>query len=85
MKRRSIALSAAVALLSMVITSCADSRSGNSSPGEKPTSSPTPEVKETFVVIADAVPTVSSTSSTTTTIPTTEKEETTTDEEKESE
>ena len=77
MKRRSLALFAAVALLSMVITSCADSQSGNSSPGEKPTSSPTPEVKETFVVIADAVPTVSSTSSTTTTIPTTEKEETT--------
>ena len=76
MKRRSLALFAAVALLSMVITSCADSQSGNSSPGEKPTSSPTPEVKETFVVIADAVPTVSSTSSTTTTIPTTEKEET---------
>lgn len=77
MKRRSLALFAAVALLSMVITSCADSQSGNSSPGEKPTSSPTPEVKETFVVIADAVPTESSTSTTTTTIPTTEKEETT--------
>ncbi|MBR2704668.1 MAG: serine hydrolase [Clostridia bacterium] len=76
MKRRSIALSAAVALLSMVITGCANFPSGNSSGGITPTSSIATEVTEPSIVSMDVVPTTS-TILTTTTLPLTTTETTT--------
>ena len=75
MKRRSIALSAAVALLSTVITGCTDLHFGDSSPGEMPTSSLTTEATETYVVITDVVSTapIASTTTVQATITTTEQ------------
>lgn len=77
MKRRSIALSAVVALLSTVITSCANFQSDNSNTEEMPTSSITTEPTETFVVITDVVPTTTSVLTTTTVATTLELTETT--------
>ena len=77
MKRRSIALSAAVALLSTVITGCSNFQTGDSSAGEMPTSSVTTEAPETIAVITDVVPTTTS-ALTTTTVTTTSTTATTT-------
>lgn len=76
MKRRSIALSAEVALLSIVITGCANFQTSESSVGERPTSSVTTEPTETVVVITDVAPTTTSVL-TTTTVATTFSETTT--------
>lgn len=78
MKRRnSLALSAAVALLSLVITGCSNFHSGDSSPGEVPTSPVTTEALETFVVVSGVVRTTSSTSTTSTVQTTTTADSTT--------
>ena len=70
MKRRSFALSASVALLSMVITGCANFHSGDSSNGELPTSSIAIEATESTMVVTDVVSTTICIT-TTTTVPTT--------------
>ena len=60
MKRRSFALSASVALLSMVITGCANFHSGDSSNGEMPTSSIIIEATEPSSVYTEVVSTTTS-------------------------